>query len=60
MARKRYEDIEIQKLFSEIDDKRSLIFYLPIKNNWGREVYVDKASKDEREGLAWLRDGAWR
>jgi hypothetical protein len=40
--------------------KRSLIFYCKMKLEWGKEVHSVCCTRNERNGLAWLKTGIWK
>jgi hypothetical protein len=56
----RCNDIERQNLFSRIKEKRSLIFYSEMKQEWAREKYISCCRRIERSGLAWFKTGIWK
>jgi hypothetical protein len=56
---KRCNDIERQNFFSNISEKRSLIFYRDMKLLWDRGDYVMCGSRNDRMGTAWFRAGIW-
>jgi hypothetical protein len=33
-----------------MSEKRSLILYSELKNNWGREIYIEVCTFEERRG----------
>jgi hypothetical protein len=53
----RSDDIERQNLFSRLSEKISLVFYQEMKQEWGREEYIDCCNRNERRGTAWWRLG---
>jgi hypothetical protein len=40
--------------------KMSLVLYQEMKQKWGREDYIELCSRNERNGLAWLKAGVWK
>jgi hypothetical protein len=55
----RCNDIEKQNLFSRLSGKISLV--LPeVKQEWGREEYIDCCNRNERRCMAWWRLGIWK
>jgi hypothetical protein len=60
IIRGKCNDIERQNLFSIMSEKRSLVFYQEMKQKWGREEYIKLCSRNERNGLAWMKAGAWK
>jgi hypothetical protein len=53
-------DIEQQNLFAKIKEKRSLIFYSEMKQEWAREEYIGCCTRNGRSGLAWFKTGIWK
>jgi hypothetical protein len=51
----RCNDIEKHNLFSRLSEKISLVFYQEMKQEWGREEYIDCCNRNERIGMAWWR-----
>jgi hypothetical protein len=41
-------------------EKISLIFYQEIKQKCGREGYIEFGSRNERNGLVWMKAGVWK
>jgi hypothetical protein len=58
--KERCNDIEQQNLFANIKEKRSLIFYSEMKQEWAREEYIFCCARNERSGLAWFKTGIWK
>jgi hypothetical protein len=56
----RCNDIEKQNLFSSLSEKISLVFYKEMKQEWGREEYIDCCNSNERRCMAWWRLGIWK
>jgi hypothetical protein len=56
----RCYDIERQNLFSRLSEKISLVFYQEMKQEWGREEYIDCCNRYERRCMAWWRLGIWK
>jgi hypothetical protein len=40
--------------------KRSLVFYQEMKQKWGREEYIELCSRNEGNGLGWMKAGVWK
>jgi hypothetical protein len=38
-----------------MSEKRSFVFYQQMKQKWGREEYIKLCSRNERNGLAWMK-----
>jgi hypothetical protein len=55
IIRGRCNDIERQNLFSIMFENMSLVFYQEMKQKWGREEYIEFCSRNERNGLAWIK-----
>jgi hypothetical protein len=36
------------------------VFYQEIKQEWGREKYIDCFNRNERSGMTWWRLGIWK
>jgi hypothetical protein len=53
-------DIGRQNLFSIMSEKRSLVFYKEMKQKWVGEEYIEFCSRNERNGLAWMKAGVWK
>jgi hypothetical protein len=51
--KERCNNIERQNLFANINEKRSLIFYSEMKQEWAREEYTVCCIKGTRE-VGWL------
>jgi hypothetical protein len=47
-------------MFANIEEKKSLIFYSEMKQEWAREEYIVCCTKNERSGLAWFKTGIWK
>jgi hypothetical protein len=58
--KERCIDIELQNLFENIKQKRSLIFYNEMKQELAREEYTVCCTRNERSGLAWFKAGIWK
>jgi hypothetical protein len=45
-----------------MSEKMSLVFYQEMKQKWGREEYIELCSRNERNGLAWMKvkAGIWK
>jgi hypothetical protein len=56
IIRERCNDIERKNLFSIMSEKMSL-FYQEMKQKWDREEYIELCSRNERNGLAWMKAG---
>jgi hypothetical protein len=56
----RCDDIEGQNLFLRLYEKISLVFYQEMKQEWGREEYIDCCNRNDRRGMAWWRLGIWK
>jgi hypothetical protein len=48
--KEKCNDIERQNLFANIKEKRSLIFYSEMKQEWAREEYIVKGTRE----VGWL------
>jgi hypothetical protein len=57
--KERCSDIERQNLFAKIKEKRSLMSYSEIKQEWAREQYIS-CTRNERSGLTWFKTGIWK
>jgi hypothetical protein len=55
----RCNDTERLKVFSNISEKISLVFYCEMKQESGKECYTDECTKNERMGI-WLKAGTWK
>jgi hypothetical protein len=60
IIRERCNDIERQNLSSIMSEKMSLVFYQEMKQKWGREDYIELCSRNERNGLAWMKAEVWK
>jgi hypothetical protein len=60
IIRGRCNDIERQNLFSIMPEKMSLVFYQGMKQKWCREECIELCSRNERNGLAWMKTGVWK
>jgi hypothetical protein len=58
--KERCSDIERQNLFANSKEKRPLIFYRDMKQEWAREEYIVYCTRNERSGLAWFKTGIWK
>jgi hypothetical protein len=59
-VKERCNDIERQIFFTNLSEKRSLIFYRDMKLLWDREDYVMCCSTIDIMGIAWFRAGIWK
>jgi hypothetical protein len=53
----RCNHTERQNLFSKMSEKISLVFYQEMKHKWGREECIKYCSRNERNGLVWMKAG---
>jgi hypothetical protein len=60
VVKRRCDDIERQNLFSRLSEKISLVFYQEMKQEWGREEYIDCCNRNDRRGMAWWSLGIWK
>jgi hypothetical protein len=51
------ERCETGHLSSIMSEKMSLVFYQEMNQKWGREEYIELCSRNERNGLAWMKAG---
>jgi hypothetical protein len=56
----RCNNIERQNLFLRLSEKISLVFYQEMKQEWGREYFIDCCNRNARRCMAWLRLGIWK
>jgi hypothetical protein len=56
----RCNDIEQQNLSANIKEKRSLISYSEVKQEWARQEYIECCTRNERSGLAWFKTDIWK
>jgi hypothetical protein len=55
IIRERCNDMKTQNLFSTMSEKMSLVFCQRMNQKWGREEYIELCSRNERNGLAWMK-----
>jgi hypothetical protein len=60
VVRERCNGTERQKVFSNISEKSSLVFYCEMKHKWGKESCADAYTRNERMGIIWLKAGIWK
>jgi hypothetical protein len=60
IIRQGCNDSERQNLFLIISEKMSLALYQEMKQKCGREEYIKLCSRNERNGLAWMKAGVWK
>jgi hypothetical protein len=60
MVKGRCDDIERQNLFSRLSEKISLVVYQEMKQEWGREEFIDCCNRNDRRGMTWWRLGIWK
>jgi hypothetical protein len=60
IIKERYNDIERQNLFVNIKEKKSLIFYSEMKQEWAIEEYIVCCTRNEKSGLTWFKTGIWK
>jgi hypothetical protein len=53
-------DIERQNMEASMREKRSLVFYNELKNNWEKKLYIEVCSQEARRGIGWWKMGIWR
>jgi hypothetical protein len=58
--KERCNDIERQNLSANIKEKKPLIFYTEMKQEWAREKYIVCCTRNTRSGLAWFKTGIWK
>jgi hypothetical protein len=46
-------------LFANVKEKKSIIFYSEMKQEWARE-YIVCCTRNERYWLAWFKTGIWK
>jgi hypothetical protein len=49
--------IEIQNLFSNVNEKILFVFYCEVKHKCGKENYTDCCIRTERTGTTWAETG---
>jgi hypothetical protein len=54
---KRCMDIERQNMEASMTEKRSLVFYNELKNNWEKKLYIEVCSEESRRGIGWWKMG---
>jgi hypothetical protein len=57
VVRERCNVTERQNLLSTLSEKISLEFYPEMKHKLGTEEYIEFCSKNERNGLVWMKAG---
>jgi hypothetical protein len=57
IIRERCNNIERQNLSSITSEKMSLVFYQEMKQKWGWGEYIELCSRNDRNGLAWMKAG---
>jgi hypothetical protein len=43
-----------------LSEKISLVFYQEMKQEWGREEYINCCNRNLRRGMAWWTLGIWK
>jgi hypothetical protein len=41
-------------------EKVPLVSYQEMKQKWGREEYIELRSRNERNGIIWMKAGVWK
>jgi CRISPR/Cas system CSM-associated protein Csm2 small subunit len=59
-VRKMCMDIERQNMEASMKEKRSLVFYNELKNNWERKLYTQVCTQEARRGIGWWKIRIWR
>jgi hypothetical protein len=57
---RRSMDIERQNMEASMKEKRSLVFYNELKNNWEKEFYIEVCTQEARRGIGWWKMGIWK
>jgi hypothetical protein len=57
---KRCMDIERQNMKASMKEKRSLVFYNELKNNWEKKFYIEVCTQESRRGIGWWKMGIWK
>jgi hypothetical protein len=57
--KERRNDTERQNLFTN-KEKRPLIFYSEMKQEWVREEHIVCCTRNERRWLTWFMTGIWK
>jgi hypothetical protein len=57
---KRCMDTEGQNMKASMKEKRSLVFYNELKNNWEKKLYIEVCTQEARRGIRWWKMGIWR
>jgi hypothetical protein len=58
--RERCNDVERQNIFSEVNVKVSLSFYCEMKQEWGKDSYIEKCTRKERIEVIWWKAEIWK
>ena len=56
----RHKNIQRQSEKKIKKEKKSLVSHGNMKQEWGREVYIDQCNFNESMELGWIRLGIWR
>ena len=48
---------DIQRQSEKMEEKKSLVSYWNMKQEWGRKIYIDQYNLNEKIGLAWFSLG---
>jgi hypothetical protein len=46
-------DIERQNMEASMKEKRSLVSYNELKNNWEKKLYIEVCSQEAGRGIGW-------
>jgi hypothetical protein len=41
-------------------EKRLLVFYNELKNNWAKKLYIEACSQEARTGIRWWKMSIWK
>jgi hypothetical protein len=53
-------DIERQNMEASMKEKRLLVFYNELKNNWEKKLYIEVGSQESRRGIGCWKMGIWK
>jgi hypothetical protein len=57
---KRCMDIERQNMEASMKEKRSLVFYNELKNNWEKKFYIEVCTQEARRGIGQWKLDIWK
>jgi hypothetical protein len=60
LVKERCNDTERQNMLVKLTDKSSQTQYRELKFSWGKKLYIERCSRQQRSEIAWRIAGIWQ